>query len=427
MKTLYPKSLKDLKNHVLTKSSSIYVMSKTSTVIPYDQLEKVLSEEYIVNLSQLPKRIELIDENLLIEGGVTWEEAIEYLKNTNRSIMTYPTEKSACILAGLATSATGEMAFGYGTFRDQVLSCQYMDRNGQVVDLDNKRNILSGEYQDFIDEYQGFKNPPFPRFERNCDLLIGTEGQLGVITQAIIQTVKKESYSTYFFKLPKWEEDYAPHFQLVSSVQDLRDSIRICEFLDSNSLAYLKEPLVKNSDVIVLEIKNETLEEVLEKLLPRLSLIKEEDVFEISNSKFQELRVEIPRTVNEMNALKKVVKKGTDAQVRIDSLKDLLDYYRDWAKQGVKYNLFGHIGDCHLHFNFMPDQESVESINEKLTEFYDYILSIKGSPFAEHGIGIIKKSFLEKFKNSSVQETFKELKLQHDPENIFFRSGFLSE
>ncbi len=425
MKVIYPKNEAELKEHILKKIPSLYVMSKTSTVIPYDFLEEI-KEEYLVDLSQLEKEIRLERDHLIVRGAVTWEDAIQYLANTDRSIMTYPTEKSACILAGLATSATGEMAFGYGTFRSQIKSCKYLNHEAREISLSNQIIKKNKDYSDFIENYLGFKNPPLPRFEKEVDLMIGTEGQLGIITEAVFKTVKKENYLTFFIKLPKWEEEINAHLEIVEKAQAFREDIRICEFLDSNSIKYLKNPIVENSDLIILEIKETSFEKIYEEFISKLDSIKEDDVFEIDSTKFQEMRVEIPRAVNEINSRNKVIKKGTDAQVPFNKFDGLLKYFRNWSELGIDYNLFGHIGDFHLHFNFLPLSIESDLVNSELESFYQFILKNNGSPFAEHGIGLIKQKFLKDFLPSFTTNYLKNLKKIHDPDNIFFPSGFMN-
>ncbi len=426
MKTIYPKSIESLKEHIKTHIPSLYVMSKTSTVIAFDRLEQTLSEQYLVDLSSMPTHIELAGDDLIISGAVTWQDAIDYLKGTQREIMTYPTDKSACVLAGLATSCTGEMAFGYGTFREQVLECEYLNYKGELKKLTDKKHIIDEDYKLLTDQYKFFKNPPMPRFDRECDLMIGTEGQLGVITSAKIKTTKRENYTCLFIKLPKWEDDYKAHLEIVEKVQAYRRSIRICEFLDSNSLTYLKEPPFKDLDLIVLEVRESELENIFENFLMKLEHINDDDIFEINRSKFLALRVEIPRSVNEENARAGVVKKGTDAQVSLESFQELMDFYRSWSKLGVRYNLFGHLGDCHLHFNFNPEKKDENVIKEQLLKFYDLIFQFKGSPFAEHGIGLVKQVFIKKYHQEKVLEIFSRLKRTHDPEKQFFLSGWLN-
>ena len=58
---------------------------------------------------------------------------------------------------------------------------------------------LLRRYQDeFNHSYKSFKNGPFPRLESEIDLMVGTEGQLGVITEAIIKVLPSREKNLYF-------------------------------------------------------------------------------------------------------------------------------------------------------------------------------------------------------------------------------------
>ena len=51
---------------------------------------------------------------------------------------------------------------------------------------------------------------------------------------------------------------------------------------------------------------------------------------------------------------------------------------------------------------------------------------MKGSPFAEHGIGLFKKKFMNDFYGDNQREMFGILKKKLDPKNQFFPSGFMN-
>ena len=69
--------------------------------------------------------------------------------------------------------------------------------------------------QDFIQKgFSQFKNAPFPRLEKMTDLMVGTEGQLGVITEAEFQVVDVFHSRIFFVKLPKWEKSFQYHNQI---------------------------------------------------------------------------------------------------------------------------------------------------------------------------------------------------------------------
>ena len=91
---------------------------------------------------------------------------------------------------------------------------------------------------------------------------------------------------------------------------------------------------------------------------------------------------------------------------------------------GVRLVNFGHLGDGNLHYNvqaptdcdataFLRDQE--EHIN---TLVYDAVAAFGGSFSAEHGIGSLKKSYLEKHKSPVALAMMRAIKNGLDPHNL---------
>ena len=80
MNIKYPKTLDELALHIKQKSPSLYVSSQTSTVIPYQFIEKYLTlSQDIIYLSELPKKMEIKDNaTLFIEGPVSWQDACAF-------------------------------------------------------------------------------------------------------------------------------------------------------------------------------------------------------------------------------------------------------------------------------------------------------------------------------------------------------------
>ena len=287
--------------------------------------------------------------------------------------------------------------FGFGTLRDQVVSLTYLNSESELVSLNVSNDFeLPGEYLENLNAYKSsyeyyknFKNAPYPRFEKETDLLIGTEGQLGIITEAVIKTKKKVPTSFFFILLPKWEDNYRPHMEIFEKVQNFREDIYCCELVDSNSLSVLpgdENPGNGNQDLIFVEFESDRSEYIFENFISQLSLVDLESIFEIGASKCHELRMKVPRLTFERNSQMGVIKKGTDIQMPPDKFENLLDAYRKMAKIGIGYNLFGHFGDAHLHFNFMPTKDEVTACDESLENLYHHVKNLQGSPFAEHGI-----------------------------------------
>lgn len=442
--TIY--SLDTLKSTILTENPILFTGSRTSTVIPFESFELDAFKEkgldmLFCDLSQLEGDIFLEDNELVVRGAYSWKEAKALCSHKGFSILTSPTEELANILAGIATSATGERSFGHGTLREQVRSLKFMNDKGEIEELSYERPLkdhklfknnldLLEDYQREYSRYSTFKNAPFPRLLRETDLMIGLEGQLGAIVEARLKLKKKEDVIYLFFSLPKWEVDYSPHLELFFKVQNYRGDILSCELIDENSLSYLpkNERIREGRDFIFLEVKVSSFEKVYEELIKDIKNVNEEDIFEVPAQKCHDLRMRIPRAIFEMNTKMGVKKKGTDVQVTPEHFKNLLDYYRSWAKESkVSYNLFGHFGDAHLHFNFMPLPEEVGPCDILLEELYLFVKKIKGSPFAEHGVGLMKKPFIYHFYSQVQKDMFSFLKRELDPKNIFFPNGFMKD
>jgi FAD/FMN-containing dehydrogenase len=446
---IYSKSfsaIDDLKNYIRSSDATFFHGNQTSTVVPYDRLKEYGQEQgwhsmTLGNLGQLPEECSLDkDNNLVIRGPVTWKQAREYCRSKGRNTMTSPTEELAAILSGVATSCTGERCFGYGTLREQLIECSYLDNQGNEKKLSAYKDLKNHEffqteesqvilknYQDSYLQYKGFKNAPFPRLEKETDLMTGTEGQLGVVIEGIFKTAKLENVTYIFLALPKWEEDASIHLDVFDKVQGFRDKVYSCELVDENSWSYLPDDLVprKGKDIVFLEIENIHFEEIYEKILSQFPQLSEDDIFEVPESRCRQLRMEIPRAIFEVNSKMGVTKKGTDVQVLPRDFAGLLEFYKKMARGDVAYNLFGHFGDAHLHFNFMPNPNETDSCQEKLESLYQWVYEVKGSPFAEHGIGLIKQKFIQPFYTPAQYEMFSYLKKVMDPNNQFFPQGFM--
>jgi FAD/FMN-containing dehydrogenase len=424
----------DVINHLKTGVPTLFHSSQTSTVIPFEKMEGLLNPDTVLgNLSTVKGSLEMLaDGNLLVTSFVTWKEAKEFCLSKGREIMTSPTEELAGVLAGIATSCTGERSFGFRNLRSQIVELNYLDHDGVEHTLSASKKlecaIELSEYQKAFSHYAQYKNAPYPRLEFESDLMTGTEGQLGVISSAVLKTIEHFPETYIFMLLPKWEIDFEPHLELFKAVQKFRDRVRACELLDSNSLSYLapeKNP-GKDRDVVFLEIRKDDFENIYEDLLSHLTLLNEDQIFEMDATKCRDLRVSVPRAIFETNSRMGVTKKGTDVQVSAERFRDLLLFYRKLGTHGVPYNLFGHFGDAHLHFNFMPTPDKADFCNAELESLYAQVLEWKGSPFAEHGIGLLKRKFIAPFYNETQKNVFRALKKKFDPKGQFFPEGFMT-
>ena len=83
---------------------------------------------------------------------------------------------------------------------------------------------------------------------------------------------------------------------------------------------------------------------------------------------------------------------------------------------------FGHVGDGNLHFNIAQaidgDADTFRKEGEALTDaIYDLVADMGGSFSAEHGIGVFKKHYLERYRGGTELELMRALKGTMDPGN----------
>lgn len=416
--------------------------ARTSTVIPFDKLEQqALSEKYLLDLSGLPQSLQIDkpSQSVLIEGPVSWQTARNELRSMGFDLMAWPTEESAFILSGIATSATGERSFGHGALRDQVLEIDYYDTQAKLHTLSCQKSlehfplfqsvenkVLLHNYQKSYEPYQYFKNAPFPRLMVETDLMCASEGQLGLIKRVRLAITPYVHTAALVIKLPHWVDDYSLHLELFHFVQSLRTEIFAVEFLDHGSMMMIEDSRFHSSDIIYLECAQDKIEILFEKIISAQLSIKEEDFFMVSHEKVKELRMAVPRAVADLNSRRGLLKLGTDVQVAPDKMEKLLRHYQGWAKKGFDFILFGHFGDAHLHFNFLTKAQDRDMVISMFKHFYKDVKELQGSPFAEHGIGFLKREFIAPFHEEIHHQMFKTLKNYFDPLALFYPSGYMS-
>ena len=84
--------------------------------------------------------------------------------------------------------------------------------------------------------------------------------------------------------------------------------------------------------------------------------------------------------------------------------------------------MFGHLGDCHLHFHLIPSIENEKNAIDCYRKIIQISAELGGVYSAEHGTGKRKKQdFIECYGNAGINQII-ECKKGFDP-NFLFNSG----
>ena len=436
--TAFPYTLLELQELVVAQKKIIIKGAGTSTVLPFAQIEKYLNKNdqlFLVSIDNLSKEICLVDEQTLkISGAITWLEARQFLFEKKYDLPLWPTETSAYILSGLATSASGERCFKYGPLRNYINKIKVINENGKLCEYHANKKYAGPKLDLSSNKISYFKNSLIPQIESEIDPFIGSEGQLGILIECQIKLVPKIKTLPFFVLLKPWDENdnYKTHIKVLNWVRNQKDIIT-CEMMDYLSLEFVSSSRFKNKkkDLIFFECEDSAIQTLCEELLENCSELEAQDIGQIELSELNSLRLEIPRKVADFISNNKLLKKGTDVQVNQNNVEDLfLSYIRmgKMLKQSnLRFLLFGHFGDCHLHFNILPTKEQSDWCDKILENFYDQIMKVDCMPFAEHGIGILKQKYWFKYVSKNEQKEIKRLKEWYDSKYIFNPLGYMSK
>jgi D-lactate dehydrogenase (cytochrome) len=107
----------------------------------------------------------------------------------------------------------------------------------------------------------------------------------------------------------------------------------------------------------------------------------------------------------------------------------MLRFYQDNLLGGnLRYMIFGHIGDNHVHVNILPrdDEEAVKAW-EIYRRFIRRAVDVGGTISAEHGIGKLKREYLRDLYGEEHLREMAALKRAFDPSGILGRGNIFPE
>ena len=348
-----------------------------------------------------------------------------------------PTETGASIGGTIACNASGSRSFRYGATRAWVERLHVVLAHGRVLDVGR------GEPIDFDPG-----TVPLPAVTKNTagyllrpgmdwvDLFIGSEGTLGVVTQATLRlrpTPKAVLAGLVFFP----SDD-----QAVSAVELWRVSAspRMLEYFDRPSLDLLRTrfpeiPAEARAAILFdQELESEDDPEI-DSWLERLEgtgALEEDSWFATTatdRERFRRFRHALPELVNDAVRRSGAMKMGTDFAVPLTRNREMLAWYRKRleAEFPGRYVIFGHIGDAHVHVNLFSDPANPQHAAALLTEFANKAVEMGGTVSAEHGVGKRKAHLLALQYAPEYLEAMRAVKRRMDPANILGRGTMVGE
>lgn len=260
---------------------------------------------------------------------------------------------------------------------------------------------------------------------KNRDMRESSVGRLGILMDKALEVTKREPIT------PGVASDQS---------QDAIDA-RALEYFDRESLAFLRQKYDTIPDdasgAIFFEQETDSASED-SIMMSWLALLEKHQALadnswfatnEPDQAKLREFRHALPVLMNEWFASHRQRKVSTDMSVPDDAFAEILQFYQSTLQtSGLRYAIFGHIGDNHVHVNILPrdDQEGVRA-REIYLQFLKRAAAVGGTLSAEHGIGKLKRDYLRLFYSDESLRQMGCLKRAFDPAGILGRGNIFAE
>ena len=365
----------------------------------------------VLDLSKMNKILKIDKETFSaeVEPGVLLQDFQSYVENEGLFYPPDPGEKKATIGGNISTNAGGMRAVKYGVTRDYVRALEVVLANGDVVKLgENVIKDSSG---------LSLKN-----------LIIGSEGTLGIITKCTLKLIPKPAIS--ISALISFHSLQAGINTVINVIKENANATAI-EFLERKVVElgekYLnfKFPESDGKAYILLTFDGESVEEVknnikkVEKVAKNsgaLSFLILED--EETISRVWKIRGALVKSVEAVSEQEPV-----DIVVPINKIAEFISYMNE-VEQETKVQIvsFGHAGDGNVHLCVVRgnrDNETWEKDLHKVMNLaYKKAYELGGLPSGEHGIGITKKPYFIRKENEININIMKSIKMSLDDKNI---------
>lgn len=366
----------------------------------------------LIETTKMNKILSLDRETLTVtvQPGVLLMELAAFAEQNDCMYPPDPGEKSATIGGNISTNAGGMRAVKYGVTRDYVRSITVVMPNGEILKLGATVAKSSSGYS-------------------LKDLVIGSEGTLAIITEAVLKLIplpkKSVSLLVPFADMRSAIEAVPKIF--ASKVTPCaieymsRDTILFSEnylgkkFPDTKSDAYILLTVDGNSDAQVETDMSTVAELCLSIGALDVYIVDTDDRKKSVWSARGAFLEAIKASTTEMDEC--------DVVVPVNKVDEFIKFTHVLADElGVRIPSFGHAGDGNLHVYICRDELDEETwkrvLDDSFTKMYKKAEELGGLVSGEHGIGYAKKRYLKAQCGDTIILLMQGIKRVFDEKNI---------
>lgn len=367
-----------------------------------------------ISMERLNKILEIDEQNLqvTVEPAVITQVLREAVAEKGLFYPPDPSSQGSCWIGGnVAENAGGARAVKYGVTKDYVLNLEVVLANGDIV-------------------WTGANTLKNSTGYNLTQLMVGSEGTLGVITKIVMKLLPQNAHSVLML-VPFYKAEEA--CEAVSAIFRAGITPSALEFMERDAIDWTLQFVTGLSVAVKDGIEAHLLIEV-DGNYPEVLFSEAEKIMAVVEQ-FQIDEVLFADTEDQKNALWKMrrsvaeavksnsVYKEEDTVVPRYELPKLLSGIKSIGhKYGFRSVCYGHAGDGNLHVNIvkgaMTDEAWATEVPKGIREIFELTVALKGTLSGEHGIGFVQKNYMDIAFNSAQLQLMKGIKDAFDPNGI---------
>lgn len=366
----------------------------------------------MLETTQMNRIIELDERNLTltVQPGVLLMEVAAFAQEHGFLYPPDPGEKTATIGGNISTNAGGMRAVKYGVTRDYVRGLTAVLPSGEVIQTGGKVVKNSSGYS-------------------LKDLLVGSEGTLAVITQAVLKLVPLPPVS---ISLLVPFEDIDAAIGTVPEIVKAKATPTAIEFMQRETILFAEEYLGKkfpdsgSSAYLLLTFDGNSPDQVEREYSEVASLCISRGALDAYIVDTEERKQAV---WSARSAFLEAIKASTtemdecDVVVPRDQVASFIRFTNDLARElDMRIPSFGHAGDGNLHIYICRDALDEQTWQQKLALAFDKLYhraqQMQGLVSGEHGIGYAKRRYLKRQASEAELALMRGIKQVFDPNGI---------
>lgn len=343
----------------------------------------------LLSMEKFKSIIEIDTENLqaTVEPGVITEEFMNAVAEEGLLYPVDPSSKGSCFIGGnVAHGSGGPRVVKYGTIREYILNLEVVLANGDII-------------------WTGANTLKYASGYNLTQLMIGSEGTLGIVTKIVTKLIPKKSQSVLMLGSFQTNEEAC---KAVSAIFRAGVTPSALEFMERKGVEWVVEhddiKFDLKDDVkalLMIEFDGDNLDLIFSECEIVNSVLEEHGCTEVLFADTAGQKEELWRMRRTMaeSVKSNSVYKEEDTVVPRANLPQLINGIKEIGNRyGFESVCYGHAGDGNLHVNIikagMSDKDWKYKLKDGIKEIFELTVNLGGTISGEHGIGLVQKEFM---------------------------------